>query len=268
MKVTRPLLRYHGGKWRIAETVISYFPPHKVYTEAFGGGGSVLLRKTPSTTEVYNDLCGDVVNAFTMMRDRGDELRRKLELTPFSRKEYKRCYQETADPLEAARRFIFRAHAGIGSDSARRNNGFRIGLCDGYISTAGSFAGLSETYPAIIARLRPVLIENRDASAVIKSFDTVHTLHYVDPPYPFETRKSKRRGYNFEMRPADHEALAELLHGVAGMVIVSGYECDLYSRLYSDWRQVTIAARDNVNNDRVECLWISPKCKPAQLELL
>lgn len=36
---TRPVLRYHGGKWRIAPWIIAQFPAHRVYVEPFGGGG-------------------------------------------------------------------------------------------------------------------------------------------------------------------------------------------------------------------------------------
>lgn len=256
--VARPLLRYYGGKWRIASAIIALMPEHSVYTEIFGGGASVLLQKARAKTEVYNDLDSAVVNVFRQMRDRGPELIRLLELTPFSREEYERAYKGTRDALESARRFIFRAAAGIGSDSMHRKNGFRIGLLDEKLSTAGSWAGMVPVYPSIVARLRGLIIENRPALQVLRSFDAPHTLHYVDPPYLFSTRKERGRGYAHELLDHEHEQLAEALHGAEGMVMLSGYESPLYDRLYKDWRKVTFAARDNANGHRVEALWMSP----------
>src|SRR5690606_6837914 len=96
----RPIIRYHGGKWRIAPWIISHFPEHRVYVEPFGGGGSVLLRKPRSYAEVYNDLDGEIVNLFRVARDCGDELIRSVELTPFARDEFMLAYEETEDPIE------------------------------------------------------------------------------------------------------------------------------------------------------------------------
>lgn len=75
---TRPLVRYHGGKWRLAPWIIGQFPPHRIYVEPFWGGGSILLRKARCYAEVYNDLDGEIVNLFRTVRDRGDEFRREL----------------------------------------------------------------------------------------------------------------------------------------------------------------------------------------------
>jgi DNA adenine methylase len=124
----RPILRYHGGKFRLAPRIIAHFPPHRVYVEPFGGAGSVLMRKEPSFAEVYNDLDGEVVNVFRVLRDpdRAERLRTLLELTPWSRIEFRACYEPADDPIEQARRTIACSFMAHGSTSIRLNRtGFR-----------------------------------------------------------------------------------------------------------------------------------------------
>lgn len=36
---TRPAVRWFGGKWRLAPRLVKAMPPHRIYVEAFGGGG-------------------------------------------------------------------------------------------------------------------------------------------------------------------------------------------------------------------------------------
>ncbi|HFC10149.1 MAG TPA: DNA adenine methylase, partial [Chloroflexi bacterium] len=82
-----PILRYHGAKWKIAPWIIQHFPPHTTYVEVFGGSAGVLLRKPPAPIEVYNDLDGEVVNFFRVLRERPEELARAVEFTPYARAE-------------------------------------------------------------------------------------------------------------------------------------------------------------------------------------
>ncbi len=67
--ITSPALRYHGSKFRLAQWVMQFFPPHQRYTEAFGGAAGVLLQKPRSYAEIYNDLDGEIVNFFRVLRD-------------------------------------------------------------------------------------------------------------------------------------------------------------------------------------------------------
>jgi DNA adenine methylase len=87
IQVQRPILRWHGGKWMLADWIISHFPHHRIYTEAFGGAGSVLMQKPRCFAEVYNDLNQDVVNLFRVLRhdSQAKDLERALRLTPFAR---------------------------------------------------------------------------------------------------------------------------------------------------------------------------------------
>jgi DNA adenine methylase len=266
----RALVRYHGGKWRLAEWIIPYFPPHGTYVECFGGGGSVLLRKPRSPQEIYNDLDHGIVNLFTVVRDRGAELKRALELTPWSREEFYLAYEPTPDPLELARRTIVRSWMGHGMAAMMRpvkdgtrsaKSGFRAANRTdggrGGNSALTSWLNLPEVIPQTIARLRGVVIENKDALEVMRQQDTTHTLHYVDPPYVPETR-GEPKVYMHEMTVEQHVEMGDLLNDLKGMVVLSGYACDLYDKkLFKHWKRVTCAAYADGGRAREEVLWLN-----------
>lgn len=251
-------MRYYGGKWRIAPWIVGLMPPHEIYVEPFGGAASVLLQKPRANCEVYNDLYADVVNVFKQLRDAPDALLRGIFLTPYSRDEYEAAYEPTSDPLEAARRFVYRSTAGIGSHSSHKVNGFRTSLCDMRYSSAASWASMPETLQMVIARLRGVIIENRDAAEVMRSKDGGNTLHYVDPPYMGLTRKNVGKGYKHELLQAEqHESLLTLLKTLEGKVMVSGYDHELYADILSGWSKQSTTARDQQNANRREVLWMN-----------
>jgi DNA adenine methylase len=258
MKPTRPIVRYHGGKWMLAPWIISYFPAHRIYVEPFGGGGSVLLRKPRARAEVYNDLDGEIVNLFRVARDYGDELRHALELTPFSRDEFMASYEPSKDSLEQARRTVARSFMGFGSNSHDKATGFRSNANRSGTTPAMDWRHYPREFGAIIERLQGVVIENRDALEVIQIHDSPTTLHYIDPPYVADTR-GPGKDYRHEMTDSDHESLAEILHGVNGSVIVSGYPCDLYEKLYSGWERVERDALADGAAKRTEVLWMKIK---------
>lgn len=257
---TRPILRYHGGKWMMAPKIIGHFPAHRCYVEPFGGGASVLLRKPRTYAEVYNDLDGEIVNLFRVVRDHGEDLRRVLELTPFSRTEFFESYEPCDDPIEQARRTTVRSFMGFGSASASGNKtGFRANSSRSGTTPALDWRNYPGTLGLTIERLRGVVIENRDAMEVMSQHDGPQTLHYVDPPYPHSTRSTgaDMKGYKHEMTDQQHRDLAAFLHTMTGMVIVSGYACDLYDKeLYPDWKRVDFRALADGARERTEVIWM------------
>lgn len=263
-EMSRPVLRYHGGKWRLAPWIISHFPPHRVYVEPFGGGGSVLMRKPRAYAEVYGDRWNRVVDVFTVLRDPdlATDLRRRLELTPFARYEFDTATEEAlcaeSDIVERARMTIIRSFMGHGSESTRADSktGFRSNSNRSHTTPAHDWSNWPAVVPAFVARLRGVVIENMDAVDVMQRHDGTDTLHYCDPPYPHSTR-TLRHGYAFEMSDEDHEKLAASVRGLAGMVIVSGYRCALYDTLYREWRRVETEALADGAMKRTEVLWLN-----------
>lgn len=270
----RPLLRYHGGKWMLAEWIIGHFPKHRVYVEPFGGGGSVLMRKPRAYAEIYNDLNGEVVNVFRCARDQGATLAEALRLTPFAREEFLAAYEPSDDPIETARRTIIRSFMGFGAngiDAKKGMTGFRASSNRSGTTPAHDWRNYADVFPVFINRLRGCIVENRDAREVMAQHDSPLTLHYVDPPYVLSTRADPRHGYRHEMTDQEHVELARFLRTLKGFVIVSGYPSPLYEELYAGWSVSERAALADGARPRTEALWISPNTpvptpRPRKLE--
>lgn len=264
--LTRPILRWHGGKWRLAPWIIGHFPAHRVYVEPFGGGASVLLRKPRAYAEICNDLDGDIVNLFRVARDDGERLARACELTPFARGEFEAAYGLSDDPLERARRTLVRAYMGFGTAGASgQSTGFRSNSNRSGTTPAHDWAHYPDSLRRAVERLRGVVIEDRDAMVCMARHDTPETLHYVDPPYVHSTRSLRTRApaYRHELADEDHIALLRALRGLVGMVVLSGYSHPLYDDALPDWRRIEVAALADGARPRTEVLWLNPACACA-----
>ena len=293
LRVRRPVLRYYGGKWRLAQRLISLFPPHHVYVEAFGGAASVLMLKPRSDAEIYNDLDGEVVNVFRILQcqAKSAKLERLLRVTPFARAEFVKSYRDSRDPVEQARRTIMRSFMGFGSDSITRvksgvipngfctriydttmRTGFRFNSVRSNVSGAEDWSHYPDYIAAFCARLKGVVIENRNALRVMVKSDRFDTLHYVDPPYPSSVRNRNasenrlQHNYRHEMTIKQHEKLAETLHSLKGMVVVSSYPGDLYNRLFASWKRVSWTGEQfcHGSQTRTECVWMNKAAATAQ----
>jgi len=249
---------------------MSHFPPHVCYVEPFGGAMSVLLRKAPSRLEVYNDLDGEVVLFFQVLRERTEELVEAITWTPFSRAELDLAYEIAEDDLERARRFYVRAWQGRGGPRAMWRTGWRYQKTNARGKRALDDFNDTTHLWAIARRLKEVQIECVDALRVLRAFDAPSTLFYVDPPYVWASRSERWAGHAYEhdMDDSAHRALAEALHQVEGAVLLSGYPSALYDELYGDWDRVSKEAKTDQNTTAMEVLWISPVAQRARMPLL
>ena len=251
----------------LAPWIIDNLPPHRIYVEPFGGGGSVLMRKRRSYAEVYNDKWDVVVNVFRVLRDQEKALRLRqlLHLTPFSRTEFEACrdseIRELRDDIERARRTILRSFCGFGSaaTNAEYATGFRANSDRLGTTPAQDWKNFPDHIEGFTDRLRGVIIENRDAAEIIEKHDSPETLFYVDPPYVHCTRNMQRgnAAYAEEMNDEGHRALALQLQSVKGMVVLSGYPSELYSELYGNWLRLDREANADGARKRTECLWMN-----------
>lgn len=257
----RPILRFYGGKFDLASWIIGHFPPHQTYVEPCGGGASVLLQKKRSPVEIYNDIYGDVVNFFRVLRDRPADLTRQVSLTPWARDEYELSKLPCDEALEKARRFFMGNILSISGNP--KNSGFRI--MKNAKNAGDRFDGVVDQIEITAARLLStpkslVQIENDSYERILDRFDSAHTLFYFDPPYVHSERTSIKE-YEFEWTIEQHETAAVLLNGVKGYVVISGYNCDLYRELYEaqGWKRFDKKAQTNSGGERIESLWLNPR---------
>lgn len=111
---------------------------------------------------------------------------------------------------------------------------------------------------AVAARFKQAQIECRPALDVITHVDGPEVLFYVDPPYPMSTRRGNDTEYGHEMTDADHIELLEVLKSLQGMVILSGYRCEMYDELLVEWQRKDRSTSTNGQGSAVESLWLSP----------
>lgn len=267
----RPALRYHGGKFRLAPWVMRFFPPHQTYIEPFGGAAGVLLQKPRAYAEVYNDLDGDIVNFFRVLRDpvTRERLIDALRHTPYARAEFDAAWDETACPVERARRTAVRAEMGFGSAGATKGStGFRTDTRRAYGTAQHVWARYPDAVQIIGERFAGVLIEHRPAIDVMQQHDGPATLHFVDPPYVLSTREMRNSSgcYRHEMSDEQHLELLAVLHALQGPVVVCGYESELYSHALRGWERHETSARISGGRGtsvRTEVVWLSPACSAA-----
>lgn len=266
--ITRPALRYHGGKFRLAAWVMQFFPPHRIYTEAFGGAAGVLLQKPRSHGEVYNDLDDNVVAFFRCLQSPAlrDQLVQAVTLTPYARAEFDLAWEPTDDLVERARRTAIRAQMGFGSAGATKGStGLRTDTMRRWSTAQMDWAAYPPVLLDVAERFQQVLIENRPAVDVLRAHDGPETLHFVDPPYVHSTRVLRAQGgYRHEMTDEDHADLLRELRELRGMVVLTGYASDLYAGELPGWISYHTQARISSGRGtgmRTEVAWINPACQ-------
>jgi len=274
------IIPYYGGKSYLSPRIVALMPSHTRYIEPFFGGGSVLFHKPRVAYEVVNDLDRHVTTFFQTLRDQPAELIAQLWATPYSREEFATALIDAINlsPIETARGFFIRQNMGF-SGSAQSPGDW--GVAHGLDRNLPKYVSKWQTHLALLAgvadRLRQTIIEHQDFEQVIRRYvvpdhDVGATLIYADPPYVASTRAGNPAAYRHEMSDADHERLLKLLMAIPAMVLLSGYDCDLYRDTLSGWECVCwhVTARaaghsktGKAQPTRVECLWRNPAAVSA-----
>lgn len=274
-----PLI-YFGGKSKIAKWVCKHLPTGgRPYVEPFCGAASILLYREPAPVEVINDIDGDIVNLFRVLRDEElfPKLERKLLLTPYARAELELALSmETEDPVERAWRTMVLYNFGTAGLRAASigNWGRAITYASrGVAGTVNSWLCRLALLGEWHERLMRVQVDNRDALDVLDNYDNPEAIFYIDPPYHWSARRSG--SLTCDVGDNYHDKLVDKMLTLRGSAVLSGYSCEPYKRLEKNgWARVEravacfavsctgkrrgMARREGANADRIECLWINP----------
>ena len=87
-----------------------------------------------------------------------------------------------------------------------------------------------------ILNLRDIELVQCDAVDYLRSYEfTGSELIYCDPPYIRETRRKSSRLYKYEYTLEQHIELLEVIKSLPCMVMISGYESELYKEYLDGW---------------------------------
>ena len=247
-EAAEPLAPWRGGKRRLARTIIERIEalPHRCYAEPFVGMGGVFLRRTQRPkSEVINDLNGEIVNLFRVVREHPDELNRQFDWVLAARDEFKRWVETPPailTDIQRAARFAYLQRLSFGGKPV-------TGITPGQLGfSAQQPARLTaERMRRLIAaahkRLQGVEVECLDWAAFITRYDRAFTLFYIDPPY---------WGHENDYGPGlfgreDFTRMAALLATLKGRFILSLNDRPEVRDLFEGFEMQAVTTRYSVN---------------------
>jgi DNA adenine methylase len=262
----RSPLRWTGGKFYIADWIVSLMPSHRVYVEPFFGAGWVFFRKPRSKVEIINDIDDRIYALFKVLSD--EELFQrfveKIWFVGASKKLYYemlgRLKTSEIDLVDKAVAFFY-----VNRFSVSGNLDERF-LMWGAKNKALWYEGVKEKLLAIHKRLKGVAVLNRDWKDVVIRYDGEDVVIYMDPPYLLSTRSGSEGIYVYEMSDEEHAELVDICLRLKSKVILSGYPNPIYKRLEENgWIRLDKEVSENASvvlekrkkEKRIESVWLN-----------
>ncbi|EJB1248254.1 DNA adenine methylase [Salmonella enterica] len=208
-----PIVPWIGGKRRLAKHILPLFPAHTCYVEPFCGAAALYFLKVPSKTEVINDINGELVNLYRVVKHHLEEFVRQFKWALVSRQIYKWLQdtpEETLTDIQRAARFYYLQKQAFGGKVADHTFGTSTTSAPRF-----NLLRIEEELSMAHLRLSRTLIEHLDWHQCIARYDRPHTLFYCDPPY----WGTEGYGVDFGLEHYDH--MAELARNIKGKMIVS-----------------------------------------------
>lgn len=208
-----PIIPWIGGKRRLAKRIIPLFPEHTCYVEPFAGGAAMFFLKQPAEAEVLNDINGELVNLYRVVKNHLEEFVRHFRWALVSRQEFlwhQAARVETLTDIQRAARFFYLQKMAFGG----RVDGQTFGTsttCRPKLNLLRIEEDLSQAH----LRLTQSTIEHLPWAECIKRYDRPHTLFYCDPPY------WGTEGYGVNFGLDQYTIMAELARTIQGRMVIS-----------------------------------------------
>ncbi len=267
-----PIIPWIGGKRRLAPIILPLFPDHTCYVEPFAGAAALYFLKQPSDVEVINDINGELVNLYRVVKCHLEEFVRQFKWALTSRQVF--LWEQTKRPetltdIQRAARFFYLQKNAFGG----RVDGQSFGTA----TTAGprlNLLRLEEDLSMAHLRLQDTFIEHLPWSDCIERYDRAHTLVYCDPPY-WETE-----GYGVEFGLEQYERLAGVAEQAKGTVIISVNDHPEMRRVFARLHMRSVPITYTVGGgaspvDRMELVignwpggWPPPRPLQSQIDLV
>jgi len=213
------------GKRKLKDFIIGKMIKHKHYREAFAGSASIYLAKPPATTNVINDLNGDLINMYHVIKDpvMNEALTKQFQECFYSEELFQEYYELYNSSFFAYLKPVMKAFIFIYLNRTSFNAKF-----DNYshVKQAGIVYHLQPILRKMFLKFQNdnLVIQRRDCVDFVKQNDTPDTLIYLDPPYWITTQNQGKDYYEIVMSEQKHTDLRDALAGLQNAYFLMSYD--------------------------------------------
>lgn len=250
--MTKPIIPWIGGKRKLAAELLPLFPEHDTYIEPFCGGAALFFMKEPSRVEILNDINGELVNLYRIVKLHLEELYKQFKWVLVSRENWKmlqRTPSDTLTDIQRAARFLYLQKLAFGGKVDGQSFGTSVTSRPRF-----NLLSLENDLSEAHLRLTGATIENLSWQETVRRYDRPKSLFYCDPPY-WQTE-----GYGVEFPFEEYEKMVELMKTMQGQMIVSINDHPDIREVFKDFPvveidyQYTVGGAANVS-DCVELIY-------------
>lgn len=229
-----------GSKRKILNKILKLIPEHKIYGEAFVGGGSIYFGKEPVKKEYINDLDRNLIEGYKLLKNApSKEEALKYAIKPNPNKNRK--IRDDPNTVLKIQNFVNNPPKNNAGKLLRllyisRNTFNQTGI--GFIYTDATHLDKIKKIDEYKQRLKNTTILSEDYKTFLKKIDGKDTFFYLDPPYE---KSDKLYKYDF----VNLEEMKDLLKTIKGKFLLSINDSPNIRRIFKGFKIKSILFKGN-----------------------